>query len=412
MEMHRLDPRTSVPEALRAVLSRIRPVERTELLAVPTAAGRVAAEDVTSRVPVPAFPCSHVDGYAVRTRDLKGVSATRPVNLRMVGAIHAGECFPRALAAGETVAIATGAPVPHGADAVEMFENVDATGRIIQFSLNVVPGENVDPAGGDLALGTRIVTQGTPLTPALIGLLSLAGYGQVRVYARPVVGVLSSGNELRPPGPEPLPYGKVFEANSAALSALIEPNGGVPKVLPPVRDVASVLERALRRALAASDMVVVSGGSSVGERDLLHTVLPRVGTVLFHGVKVRPGMPTIAAESGGKVILGMPGHPASCLSNALWLLVPAVRKLSHLPGDGTSRVRVRMARDTPLHGHGFSTVVPLRIQGETARSTFHGSHFITSLHPANGYAILPPAKRHLRQGESIYARRALFLGGA
>ncbi len=409
--MHRLTPKTSVPMALRQVLLHARPLTQTEVILVRDAGARVAAEKVVSGVDVPAFPCSHVDGYAVRSADLRRSSPQQPVQLRLMGEVHAGELYPYRLRAGEAVAVATGAPVPRGADAVEMFENVEVDGAAVRFHAPVASGEGVDPAGGDLTRGTPLIAPGDVLTPPLLGLLSLAGKDRVRIYAQPRVAILSSGNELRLPGYGRLPTGKVFEANSSALASLVRAAGGRPEVLPPIRDEVGALETGLRSALSSTDLVVISGGSSVGERDLLREVFPRLGTVLFHGVKVRPGMPTIVAECRGKLLFGMPGHPASCLTNAVWLLVPALRKVARLPGDGTFPLRVVMDKRTPLHGHGFSTVLPLEIRGEIARSTFHGSHFITSLHPANGYAIFPPSKRELLKGERFFARKASFLEG-
>ncbi len=410
MEMHRLTPRISAERARTLLVSRVRPLSRTEKVPLLKAHGRSAAGTLRSPIGIPPFPSSHVDGYAVRSVDLPAPDGDARPGLSLVGEVHAGESFPRRLRPGETVAVATGAPVPEGADAVEMFEDVEREGTTVRFSGPVPRGQFIDPPGHDLRRGAVILRKGEVLSAPLLGALGIAGIPEVRVFARPRIALLSNGNELREPGTR-LPRGAVYESNTTALAALVERCGGEAVRKPSLPDDATAIARGIAAALRESDLVVITGGSSVGERDLLGQVFPRFGPLLFHGIRVRPGMPTLAAVAGGKVVLGMPGHPASCLSNALWLLAPLVRKLASLPGDGTEPVEVTMADATPLHGHGFSTLLPLRIEGGKARSTFHGSHFITSLKEANGFALLPPSKEGLKKGERLLARKAAFLGG-
>lgn len=411
MEMHRLTPRLSVSGALRLTLAMASPVLRQERIPLGAALGRVTAQRLVSPIAIPPFPSSHVDGYALRSRDLAVASAKSPLTLVKVGEVHAGEIFPRVVRRGETVAVATGAAVPRGADAVEMFEEVEAEHSTVRFGARVPRGENVDGPGRDLRRGEMIIGKGEVVTPALVGALGICGRADLQVYERPRVAILSNGDELTGPG-RPLAPGHVYESNSAVLAAVVERSGGRAVRIPPVPDDEDLLEAALRKALRGSDLVVVSGGSSVGERDFLGRVFPRLGKLLFHGVRVRPGMPTLAARVGRKPLLGMPGHPASCLSNALWLLTPVVRKMASLPGDGTERVTVTLDQPVRLHGHGFTTVVPLRIAGGRARSTFHGSHFMTSLRGANGFAILPPSKEELKKGERLQVHQLAIPAGA
>ena len=410
MRMHRLVPRISLPRAQAMVLSRAHRLRSTEEMPLWSAAGRMTAERVVASIPVPPFPSANVDGYAVRAADLGRAAPRTPVDLTLVGEIHAGEVFSRRMRPGETVAVATGAPVPEGADTVEMFERVEARGTTVRFRGQVPAGHNVDAKGADLARGTLVAGKGVVLTPPVLGALGVSGVATIRVVARPKVAILAHGQELAAPGTELRP-GHVFEMNTTTLSAVVTGSGGLPLPRPPVPDNEDSLEEALRSATAEADLVVISGGSSVGERDLLGKVFPRLGTVLFHGIRVRPGMPTIACVSEGKLVLGMPGHPASCLVNALWLVGPVVRKLGGYPGEGAHVTSVTMAADARVHGGGFTTVVPLRVEDGKAWPTFHGSHFITSLAGANGYAIVPPARRALRKGDRIDAQTLDYLGG-
>lgn len=409
--MHRLEPKTSASRALTLVLSNTSPIERKEMVPSKLSLGRVVASDVRSRINIPPFPSSHVDGYAMRSIDTKRATWGSPVRLTEVGEVHAGECFKRRLNRGETVAIATGAQVPQGADSVEMFEEVTSQSGTVCLRNHVRPGQFVDPVGEDLRKGQLVAGEGEAITPATIGALRISGHEDVSVFSRPRVAVVANGNELAEPG-RPLVRGRVYESNTAVLCSVVDLCGGIPVPRNALPDNEHRIEVALRKALRDCDMVVVSGGSSVGERDYLRTVFPKLGKLLFHGVRVRPGMPTLAAVAGKKAIIGLPGHPASCLTNAIWLLVPALRKMARLPGNASESVEVTMVDGARVHGHGFSTVVPLHIDGGRAKPTFHGSHFITSLSGANGFVLLPPSKGELKKGERLTVQKlALGTGG-
>ncbi len=385
----------------RARLERaVTPVVRTERVKLSLAAGRVAARTVRAPRPVPPVDRASWDGYAVRSADTVGASRGRPISLRLVEELYAEDSSRRRVGAGETVAVATGASLPPGTDAVAIFEEVVKRGRSVRLFHPVRPGEKIAKAGHDLATGTVLVRAGEPVGPATVGALAACGVASLEVYARPVVALVASGNELKLPG-ERLGLGGVYECNLPSIAAVVAAAGGVPRILPPVPDDPRKIEAVLRRALRSADMVVASGGSSVGERDHLPRIFPKLGSLLFHGLAVRPGKPTLAARAGPKVLLGLPGHPASCLSNMYWLVLPALRRLARQPGPGwTERDAVLTGPDlarTP----GLATVVPLERTGDRVRTTFRGSSAITSLRAATGFVILPPGSGAVRAGARL-----------
>jgi molybdenum cofactor synthesis domain-containing protein len=251
-----------------------------------------------------------------------------------------------------------------------------------------------------------IVKRGEVLTPAAIGGIAASGYDRIEVYARPVVAIIPNGNELLVPG-RPWKEGRIYDCNNATLGAVVRAAGGVPRPHTPIPDDPRAIERVLRAAVRRSDLVLVTGGSSVGERDYLPQILPRIGRLLFHGIAVRPGKPTLAAVRDRTPIVGMPGHPTSCLSNAYWLLLPVLRRLARLPGPGWTEEWVRLASRPDRPSPDLATVVPLRLGNGLAYPTFHDAHAITSLAGAGAFAILPPAGPRLRRGSLVQAHRLL-----
>jgi len=377
-----------------------RPVDRLETVAVENAFGRVAAASVRARVAVPPFPRANWDGYAVRSEDLRSASRRQPRNLRIVGEVFAEQTFRGTVGPGEAVAIATGGRVPEGADAVAIFEEVEHDRRSVTVRAPVRPGARLAPVGDDLARGTLLVRRGERLGPAALGSLAATGVARLRVYARPVVAVVPNGNELRPPGGR-LGPGEIYESNNAALAGFLTAAGCEPRLFSPVADDPRKIEASLRRALRTSDLVLSTGGSSVGEHDHLPRLFPRIGELLFHGVAVRPGKPTLAARAGDRLLIGLPGHPTSCLLNMHWLVLPVLRRLARLPGPGWTVRPGRLAGPPLDAAPGFTTVVPLRIDGEQVRSTFHGSSAIRSLRAAEAFAFLPPGRRRVPTGARL-----------
>ncbi|HYK93207.1 MAG TPA: molybdopterin molybdotransferase MoeA [Thermoplasmata archaeon] len=392
-----------VATAMRRLFSAAHPLTATEEVPLENGVGRVAAETWRAPRPVPDFRRATWDGFAIRSRDTRSASAGRPVSLRLVGEVYAEGALDRPLRPGEAAAIATGGAVPRGADAVLIFEETETVDGQVLVRRFVPPDERIAAPGDDFPRGTRIVRVGDFLDPAAIGALAATGRAAVRVYRKPRVALLSNGNELVPPG-RALKPGQIHEVNNLTLGALITAAGGVPHALPPLPDVPTRIEAALRRALRSHDVVVVTGGSSVGEHDYLPTIFPRIGTLLFHGVAVRPGKPTLAAHRGTKLLLGMPGHPTSCLSNGMWMLLPLLRRVAGLPGPGWVEIPVRLGKAWGPASPTMTTVVPLHVENGVARPTFKDSSAISSLRGANAYALRPPGSPHLPAGATQVVR--------
>jgi len=385
--------------ALGRVLDAVAPVERTEALPIAEADGRVASEDVTALIDVPPFDRAAMDGYAVRAADTEGASTDRPRVLACADRVLAGQVPTRAVGQGQCVEIATGAPLPAGADAVVMVEHTHREGETVRVTTPAAPGQHIGRRGADLAVGQRAVRAGDILSPARIGAVAALGQPRVTVFARPSVAILSTGNELAPPG-APLEPGQIHDVNRFTVDAVIRRHGGTATSLPVAADDVAALVTTLRTAAASHDILVVSGGSSVGTRDLLIDALTACGEVVFHGIAVKPGKPTLFGRIGGAAVFGMPGNPTSCLSNAYMLLVPFLRKTARLPAWAPRRIRVPLARRivSAAGRHQFYTV---RIVDGRAVPAFKGSGEITSLAEADGYIEIPADRDGVEEGADV-----------
>ena len=375
-------------DALDLVMRNASPIERTEVVELLDADGRVAAGDVTAAVDVPPFDRAAMDGFAVVAEDTFGASTHAPKKLRCVGSVFTGQAPARGIGAGECIEIATGAPMPPGADAVVMVEETEREGHddIIRVHTPVYPRQNVGRRGADITTGQTVVARNQVLNPSRIGALAATGVTTVHVFARPTVAILSTGNEIVEPG-QPLQPGQIYDINRFTLEAIIGRHGGTSTALPIAADAIDDLSTALAVA-RAHDIVVLSGGSSVGERDLILDVLKKDGEVLFHGVAVKPGKPTAFGRIGRTPVFGMPGYPTSCLSNAYMMLVPFLRQVARLPRWHPATVDAPLARRvvSTTGRHQFYTV---RIVDGRAEPAFKASGDITSMAHADGYIEIP-----------------------
>src|SRR5688572_21832313 len=294
----------SLDEARRRLEANIRPIARTEQIALDAAGGRVAAADVESPLDVPPFARSAMDGYAVIAEDLHGASKSAPTPLRLVDRIYTGALPSIAVQRGTCAEIATGAPLPAGADAVVMVEDTAKNGDDrIAFHAAPTAGQHVAKRGADIVAGDVVVRSGEWLTPSKVGALAAIGRADVEVFAKPRVAILSTGNEVVDPG-QPLAPGQIFDVNRFTLGAVVSAHGGIPEPHRPAQDTIDALIAALDRCMEA-DLVVFSGGSSVGERDLIVDAIAARGEMIFHGIAVRPGKPTAFARVGDTLFFGM-----------------------------------------------------------------------------------------------------------
>ncbi|MFN7918143.1 MAG: gephyrin-like molybdotransferase Glp [Vicinamibacterales bacterium] len=388
-----------IEEARELLRSGVTPVARTETLPLAQAAGRVAAAQVAASIFVPPFSRSAMDGYAVVAEDTRGASRERPVRLRIVERVYTGNTPAHVVAPGCCAEIATGAPLPDGADAVVM---VEETLRLdddhVAIWSEAHPKQNIGRKGADISPGDLVVRPGELLTPSRLGAMAAVGAAQVEVYARPRVAILSTGNEVIEPG-EPLEPGQIYDVNRYTLAAVAEAHGCVAELLPPARDTLASLHAALD-ACADADVIIFSGGSSVGDRDLLIDLIAERGDVVFHGIAVRPGKPTMFARVGGRPFFGMPGNPTSCLSNAYILLVPFLRATARLPVFAPRTVSATLGKTivSPANRHQFYTV---RLDGRVALPAFKGSGDITSLSNADGYIEIPASEHTVAEGATV-----------
>jgi molybdopterin molybdotransferase len=339
-----------------------------------------------------------MDGYAVIASDTSGASPDAPRTLRRGEVIYAGQVPVRSLRPGECAEISTGAPIPAGADAVVMVEETDPAGDEIRVRSAVMPRQNVGRRGADLSAGTPVLQPGAFLNPSRVGALAAAGVSEIPVYARPTVAILCTGNELVEPG-RPLGPGQIYDVNRHTLSAVVTLHGGEPRVLPAASDTLDELTAALHDA-ADADLIAFSGGSSAGERDLVLDVLRTAGEVVFHGIAVKPGKPTALGRVRSRPVLGLPGNPTSCLSNAYLLLAPMLRRIARLPEHRPQTLRLPLARRiaSTTDRHQFYTV---RIEDGHAVPAFKGSGDITSMSHADGYIEIPTGTGAVEAGEMV-----------
>ena len=329
----------SVEAAIERILTGLEPLP-AETVRLDEALGRVAAERVTAAVAVPPFANSSMDGFAVRAADLPG-------SLKVVGEVRAGGVPAATLEAGTAVRIMTGAPLPEGADAVVPLERArEADGRVDFDGTLPAPGAYVRRAGEDTRPGDEILADGDPLTPARIAVLASCGHARVAVRRRPAVAILSTGDELVPPR-EPLTPGRIYDANAPALAAAVREAGGEPRVLAAVGDDEAAIERRLAEGAAAADVVVTSGGVSVGAHDHVRNALERLGALDFWRINVQPGKPLAFGRVLGRPVVGLPGNPVSALITFELFVRPMLRRLLGARGDGRSRLVVRLTAPMP-----------------------------------------------------------------
>jgi molybdopterin molybdotransferase len=396
--MRPLKALVSLDEAMRMLMDLARPIERREGVPLSEALHRVAARDVISRIHVPLVDRAAMDGYAVRAPDTYRAGKFRPAELRRIETLYAASVPRHRVGQGTCTEVATGSTLPPGADAVVMVEDTEREADAVRVYSPVHPGENVSRQGEDIRRGEAVVRAGEFLTPAKVGALAAVGERDVDVYARPQVAILTTGDEVVPPG-ERIRPGQVYDINAHTMACVVEEAGGEPALLGRVPDRLDRLKAAIRRA-TRYDLAVFSGGSSVGEKDMVIDVLQAMGEVRFHGVAVKPGKPTVLGVVGGKAVLGMPGYPTSCLSNCYLMLAPMLRRMARLPPVPEKVVQLPLSKRlvSAIGRVEFHTV---RVEGGMAVPAYKESGAITSMAHADGYIEIPANVDLLEKGERV-----------
>lgn len=398
----------TVEQAREAVLARIDRLSAEQVDILDTL-GRVLAEDISSDVDIAPFDNSAMDGFAVRVADLEGASEDSPVILPVIEHVAAG-AFPQlAVGPGQVTRIMTGAPVPEGADAVVMIERTESleagggAGGTVAIKTTAKVGENIRKRGEDVRKGDVVLSAGEVVSPAAIGLMAAMGRAKVSIYPRPRVAIVATGDELvaidEYPGP-----GKIRNSNSYSIAAQVLAAGGEPHILPVARDNEADTRAILSRA-SEFDLMVTTGGVSMGDFDVVKDVLTDIGTMDFWKVAMRPGAPQTYGTIGGTPFFGLPGNPTSTMVGFELFVRPAIRKMSGFVTLDRPTVQAVLAHDVKKKSDRRYFLRARLTKGEdgytVALSGSQSSALLTSMHRANCLASIPEGLSFAEKGSTV-----------
>ncbi|MFP3311927.1 MAG: molybdopterin biosynthesis protein [Acidilobus sp.] len=398
----------SVVEALRLLNEKVGGIRPLDVMEVPLeeALNKVLAEDVRAPIDYPPFDRSTVDGYAIRSLDAAGASDVTPVQLKVVGKASIGLPPESAVGPGEAVEIATGAMIPRGADAVVMEEYVVRRGDALTVYRPVAPGENINQTGSDVSAGDYILRTGTLLTSREIAVLAGLGIDKVKVYRPPKITVFSTGVELVPPG-KPLSIAKLYDVDGYVITAMLRELGAEVTFKGILPDDYNSMRSAVHEALESSDIVITTGSTSAGYGDMIYKVFKDVGAELIvHGLKARPGKPTVIAVKGRKILFGLPGFPLSAMMNMYNIVAPVVLMMRGLePSAELPRVKARI----PLKfqaGRGFMELIPVQLVQNSdgslsAYPLMTGSGSIAGIGLSDGFIVAEEGREYFDENEEV-----------
>lgn len=396
------------PAEVLAIIEQFEPLS-PETLPTADALGRVLAEDIRSPVDLPDFDRATMDGFAVRASDTAGASESSAIQFELIGEVRMGEAPAFRIGRGQAAKIPTGGMLPEGADAVVMDEYASlADPRTVQIARGASPWESVVRVGQDIRRGEVLLRAGDALRPQELGALCGLGVTRASVRRRPRVAILATGDEVVDPAETPKP-GQIRDINRFTLSALAAQAGGVPVPLGIVKDDPAALGSAVRKALQENDVVLMSGGSSMGQRDHSVEIIDSLGEpgVLIHGVSIKPGKPLIVGRAGKKAVIGVPGHPVSNMMVFQVFLKPLLHRLEGRrprPHEDGFRTEARLARNIPS-ASGREDYIRVRLErtedGFVAHPVLGSSSMISTLVKADGFIIIGVDSEGLAQGERV-----------
>lgn len=396
----------SVEETFVLINEMVEPLTEKMTLSLPEALHYVLADDVYVRENVPPFRRSTVDGYAVKARDSFGASESLPGFLTVVGEVKMGQAPDRALKSGEAMYVPTGGMLPEGSDAVIMIEHCEDMDGLLNVYRQAAPGENVISVGEDLKEGTILLPKGTRLRPQELAALASQGITEVPVYRKPVVGYLSTGDEIVPAEKEHLQIGEIRDMNAAAIGGLVKEWGLEFRYGDIVKDKREEFEEKARAMLQQTDCLVISGGSSVGTKDYSVEVIDSLGSpgVFVHGVSVKPGKPTILSMAGKKPVIGLPGHPASAMIIFNLFGKAVLDRLQSLEPDRARTVMAAVTKNVPSSA-GRTDYVRVRLFEENgqlyAEPIFGKSGLISTLVKSDGILEVPEQSEGILKGATV-----------
>ncbi len=395
--------RIDADEARALFLSAIKPLGGSEVLPIENSDGRVVSENIKAPVNVPHYRRAAMDGFAVIASDTLGADRSSPIVLGLSESIEKGTC----------VRMHTGSPMPQGADAVVMLEDTAARGDDIEVFAQIHPFKNVGEIGEDVRKGEQVIGEGHRLRPCDIAMLASIGIKIIRVFKKPVVAIIPTGEELIPRWEREPKAGEVYETNGLMADLYVRKWGGNTRLFDIVTDDPEKIKKAIMSALDA-DMIIISGGTSVGQRDHVPTVVGTLGELLAHGVGISPGKPTALGIVEGKPVVCMPGYPVVGIVALYWFARPALRMLGHIPDEPDKVVRAVLSEKIASRT-GYRTFARVKIEplekelqySNTATKykaipiATSGAGILSSVSKADGFVIIPENIEGLGAGEEV-----------
>ncbi|MDO8724502.1 MAG: molybdopterin molybdotransferase MoeA [Candidatus Methanoperedens sp.] len=390
---------TNADQAKDFFLKAIRPIEGTELINIENCDGRIVAEDIYSQVDVPHYRRAAMDGFAVRAADTMGANSSSPVLLRSDKDNEKGMC----------TRVHTGSLVPDWADAVIMIEDTVVHGETVEVFTQVHPFKNVGETGEDIRKGELIIQKGHVIRPCDVAVLASVRIDKINVIRKPVVAIIPTGEEVVPRGGRYPEAGEVYETNGLMTFLYVKKWGAVPHLLDIVTDDPEKIKEAIQRVTGA-DMIIISGGTSVGKRDHVPAVVESLGTLLVHGVGISPGKPTALGLVNLKPVVCMPGYPVAGMVALYYFARPAVRKLAHIPDEPDRAVRAVLSEKIPGR-IGYKTFARVKLETGAGVNTRHiskavplatsGAGILSSVSKADGFVIIPENVEGISKGEEV-----------
>lgn len=399
---------TPLEDALEKLFSRIQlnPMEEIE---INESLNRILAIEIVSEMDIPPFDRSAMDGYAIKAQDSFKASPRNPKMIRLVGTIEIGESSTFKLNKDEGIRISTGAPIPEGADAVVKIEDTEIKNDIINIYSSLPPGKNISKRGEDINKGTHVLSKGTELKAEHIALLTSLGFNKIKVRTKPRISIFSSGDELLEPG-TPLQPGKIYNSNTPMISTLVEMYGGIVIRGETIKDNKIAIKNKLFEAAGDSQIIIFTGGTSVGTKDYLPEIINETGIILTHGIAQRPGAPVLIGLLNDTLIFCLPGTPVAAYVSFLKISGLALRKMLGCSVlDPRSETIAEISRDVPVSGLGYLHYLRVIIEKSEEKLTatpvkLKGSGVISSLTESDGIVEIPPNREGLKKGELVIVK--------